>query len=56
MTLLEYTLWQRFSKVIKNAIENCKNSNYHFLDHFISIDKMLILIKYNKKYIFVYKK
>ena len=41
MPLLEYTLWQRFSNVIKKAIENCKNSNYNFLDHFISTDKMV---------------
>ena len=26
MPLLEYTLWQRFSNVIKKAKENCNNS------------------------------
>ena len=41
MPLLEYTLWQRFSNVIKKGIENCKNSNYNALDHFISTDKMV---------------
>ena len=41
MPLLEYTLWQRFSNVIKKAIENCKNSNNIVLDHFISADKMV---------------
>ena len=41
MPLLEYTLWQRFTNVIKKAMENCKNSNYKILDHFISSDKMV---------------
>ena len=43
MPLLEYTLWQRFSNVLKKAIENCKNSNYNALDHFINIDKMVYI-------------
>ena len=41
MIVLEYSLWQRFSKVIKNAIENCKNSDYNVSDHFIGADKMV---------------
>ena len=41
MPLLEYTLWQRFTNVIKKAMENCKNSNYKISDHFISADKMV---------------
>ena len=41
MPLLEYTLWQRFTNVIKKAMENCKNSNYKISDHFISVDKMV---------------
>ena len=41
MPLLEYTLWQRFSNVIKKGIENCKNSNNNALDHFIGTDKMV---------------
>ena len=41
MPILEYTLWQRFSNVIKKAKENCENSNYNVLDHFISADKMV---------------
>ena len=41
MPLLEYTLWQRFTNVIKKAMENCKNSNYKILDHFISPIKWL---------------
>ncbi len=41
MEVLEYTLWQRFSNVIKKAMENCKNSNNNILDHFIGADKMV---------------
>ena len=43
MPLLEYTLWQRFSNVIKKAMENCINSNYDISDHFIGADKMVII-------------
>ena len=43
MIALEYSLWQRFSKVIKNAIENCKNSDYIVSDHFIGADKMVTI-------------
>ena len=41
MPVLEYTLWQRFSNVINKAKENCNNSNYNVLDHFIGSDKMV---------------
>ena len=34
MLVLEYTLWQRFSNVIKKAMENCENSNYNVVDQF----------------------
>ena len=39
--LNEYTLWQRFSNVIKKSMENCKKSNNIVLDHFISADKIV---------------
>lgn len=45
MPLLEYTLWQRFSNVIKKAMENCKSSNNKVSDHFIGTDKMINLAK-----------
>ena len=45
MPVLEYTLWQRFSNVIKKAIENCKNSNHNVSNHFIGTDKMINLAK-----------
>ena len=41
MHVLEYTLWQRFSNAINKAKENCNNSNYNVLDHFIGADKMV---------------
>lgn len=41
MPLLEYTLWQRFSNVIKKAKDNCNNSNYNVSYHFIGVDKMV---------------
>lgn len=43
MLILEYTLWKRFSNVIKKAIENCKNSTYNISDHFINVDKMVTI-------------
>ena len=55
MPLLEYTLWQRFSNVIKKAIENCKNSNNIVLDHFISADKMVSIGSNTKRKIQDYK-
>ena len=41
MPVLEYSLWQRFSNVLKKAMENCLNSTNNVLDHFISADKMV---------------
>ena len=41
MPILEYKLWQRFSNVMKKAMENCRNSNYNISDHFIGADKMV---------------
>lgn len=45
MKVLEYSLWQRFSNVLRKAMENCLNSNYNVSDHFIGIDKMINLAK-----------
>ncbi len=41
MSILEYTLWQKFHRIIKTAMENCSNSNYNVLDHFIGVNKMV---------------
>ena len=45
MPLLEYSLWQRFSNVLRKAMENCLNSNHKVSDHFIGTDKMINLAK-----------
>jgi len=45
MPLLEYRLWQRFSNVLKKAMENCLNSNHNVSNHFIGTDKMIKLAK-----------
>lgn len=55
MSILEYSLWQRFSNVIKKAKENCSNSNYNVLDHFISTDKMVSIGSNTKRKIHDYK-
>lgn len=43
MIVLEYSLWQRFSNVLRKAMENCLNSNHNVSEHFISTDKMINL-------------
>ena len=48
-SVLEYTLWQNFSKVIKRAIIVCKESNYKINDHFIDVNKMIELAKGAKR-------
>ena len=55
MPVLEYTLWQRFSNVINKAKENCNNSNYNVLDHFIGADKMVSIGSKTKRKIQDYK-
>ena len=55
MEVLEYTLWQRFSNVIKKAIENCKKSNNIVLDHFIGTDKMVSIGSNTTRNIIDYK-
>ena len=45
MEVLEYSLWQNFHKIIKIAIDNCKNSNYDVSNHFIDANKMIKLAK-----------
>ena len=45
MPILEYSLWQWFSNVLRKAMENCLNSNHKVSDHFIGTDKMINLAK-----------
>ena len=41
MTMLEYSKWGNFVKVIAKAKESCKNSNINVIDHFADVGKMV---------------
>ena len=41
MTMLEYSKWGNFVKVIDKAKESCKNSNINILDYFADVGKMV---------------
>ena len=41
MTMLEYSKWGNFVKVIDKAKESCKNSNINVIDHFADVGKMV---------------
>ena len=45
MTMLEYSKWGNFIKVIDKAKESCKNSNMNILNHFADVGKMIIVAK-----------
>lgn len=42
-TVLEYTEWRNFSKVIEKAKEACKNSNNPISEHFVDVNKTSLL-------------
>lgn len=42
-TVLEYSEWRNFLKVIDRAIISCKGSNIDVLDHFVELNKMVEL-------------
>ena len=42
MIVLEYSKWENFHKVIKNAITACENSNVNSLEHFPEFRKPII--------------
>ena len=44
-TLLDYTEWRNFEKVIKKAIKACQSSNRQVSDHFVDINKMIATAK-----------
>ena len=44
-TLLDYTEWRNFEKVIKKAIKACQSSNKQVSDHFVDINKMIATAK-----------
>src|SRR6476660_4393374 len=41
MTVLDYTEWRNFSRVIAKAREACENSGYASPDHFVEANKMI---------------
>lgn len=55
MTMLEYSKWGNFIKVIDKAKESCKNSNMNILDHFADVGKMIMVAKGAEREIDDYK-
>lgn len=51
MSLLEYSKWKNFYKVIKRAMVSCKNSNYNVNEQFYEVRKSLISSDRSKQYI-----
>ena len=55
MTMLEYSKWGNFVKVIDKAKESCKNSNINTLNHFADVGKMIVVAKGAEREIDDYK-
>lgn len=53
-TVLEYTQWRNFAKVIDKARIACKNSGYDIDDHFAEVSKM-VEAGVSSKYVIEYK-
>ncbi len=45
MTMLEYSKWGNFIKVIDKAKESCKNSNISVFEHFADVSKTIKMPK-----------
>lgn len=43
--VLEYTEWRNFSKVVDKAMLACQNSGFEAADHFVDVNKMIVLGK-----------
>ena len=41
MPILEYSKWENFHKVIKQAMVACEQSNQDIVNHFIQVGKMV---------------
>lgn len=55
MPLLEYSKWENFHKVIKQAIFACKLSNNNDLEHFPEVRKMIEIANGGKREVLDYK-
>lgn len=54
-TVLDYTKWENFSKVINRAMIACKNSGHDVFDHFPEVGKMIDLPKGAKRKVVDYE-
>lgn len=45
MKLLGYTEWRNFEKAIKRAIISCETSNISSGDHFVEVNKMVMIVR-----------
>jgi DNA-damage-inducible protein D len=48
-SLLGYTEWRNFLKVIEKALESCKNANNPILNHFVDVNKSIPVPKGGKR-------
>lgn len=48
-SVLKYKEWRKFKGVLEKAIISCKISNYSVSDHFVHVDKMIIIGKGGKR-------
>ena len=55
MTVLEYSNWQNFEKIIKKAKISCKNSDINVFEHFTDVSKTIKMPKGAEKEIRDYK-
>ena len=47
--VLGYKEWRKFYNIIERAMISCKISNYKTLDHFVHLDKMIVIGKGGKR-------
>ena len=55
MTILQYTNWQNFEKIIEKAKISCQNSDISVFEHFIDVNKTIKMPKGAEKTIVDYK-
>lgn len=55
MSLLQYSNWQNFEKIINKAIIACEKSDFDANDHFIEVSKMIKIAKGAKRKVLDFK-